>query len=605
MPHLIAQGAQGRDRWRRRMPIQTPIVLGRESGTWSVKWDGLVSRKHVHVIWDGGRMEVTTLPDARNPVFYRGTEESHFFLELGEHFVIGNTTFSLADDKVDLSVELPHPVSQKTFSAGFLKQLKFRKADQTRLDVLASLPELMSGSISDDELFVRLVNVVLSGVSDAVACAIVSWGEASDDSQPVRSAIDDTAPRPMHVIHWDLRDLRRDLFTPSERLIQEALSTGESILHVWEETAGREQFTQMDNTDWAFCVPATAAGSEWGVYVAGKFAGGNTGSSDAEASLDDDVKFTGLATTTIANLRTLRHLEHNHASLSQFFSPLVLDALAEQDPAVVLAPRETEVSVLFCDLRGFSRSTERSADDLLGQLDRVSRALGVMTRQILEQGGVIGDFHGDAAMGFWGWPFPQSDSAWRACQAALAIRSQFLEASSVAEHPLAGFQVGIGIATGRAVAGKLGSIDQVKVTVFGPVVNLAARLEGMTTSLRAPILLDEATARQIRVAIEQQTDREMRVRRVARVRPYGLESALEVSELLPSQTDYPHLTDDHIASYEQALDALCSNDWESAFQYLHEVPAEDRVKDFLTVYIAQHNRTPPENWDGAIALTSK
>ena len=90
---------------------------------------------------------------------------------------------------------------------------------------------------------------------------------------------------------------------------------------------------------------------------------------------------------------------------------------------MVLAPRETEVAVLFCDLRGFSRHSERSADDLLGLLNRVSQALGVTTHEIREQGGVLGDFHGDAAMGFWGWPLPQPDAAVRACLAALAIRA--------------------------------------------------------------------------------------------------------------------------------------------------------------------------------------
>ena len=75
--------------------------------------------------------------------------------------------------------------------------------------------------------------------------------------------------------------------------------------------------------------------------------------------------------------------------------------------------------MLFCDLRGFSRRSERDADDLLGLLNRVSRALGVMTHYILEEGGVVGDFHGDAAMGFWGWPIEQPNSIERACRAAL------------------------------------------------------------------------------------------------------------------------------------------------------------------------------------------
>ena len=231
---------------------------------------------------------------------------------------------------------------------------------------------------------------------------------------------------------------------------------------------------------------------------------------------------------------------------------MVLEALAERDPDEVLAPRETQVSVLFCDLRGFARRAEQAADDLHGLLRRVSDALGVTTRHILQTGGVVGDFHGDAAMGFWGWPFEQPDAVARACRAALSIRAEFAAGVPASrDHPLADFRLGIGLATGRAVAGKIGTVDQVKVTVFGPVVNLASRLEGMTKLLRAPILLDAATAAAARGLLPPD---QARVRRVAVVRPYGCDTPLEVSELLPPQAELPELTDHDIAMYEAALD---------------------------------------------------
>ena len=299
------------------------------------------------------------------------------------------------------------------------------------------------------------------------------------------------------------------------------------MLHVWRgaESAAPESFTASDTFDWAFCTPVLGKACRgWGLYVAGRFNVERTGltpSSDP-TDLREDVKFTELVAAMLSSLRQMRLLEHRHATLSQFFSPVVLDTLAVEDPEVVLAPRETEVSVLFCDLRGFSRESERQAGDLLGLLQRVSKALGVMTHHIREQGGVVGDFQGDAAMGFWGWPLPQNDAVLRTCRAALAVRAEF--------EATAGFHAGIGVATGRAVAGKIGTVDQVKVTVFGPVVNLASRLEGMTKILQAPILLDEATARIVR----QQVPRDVaRVRRLAIVRPYGLDTPLEVSELLP------------------------------------------------------------------------
>jgi adenylate cyclase len=205
-------------------------------------------------------------------------------------------------------------------------------------------------------------------------------------------------------------------------------------------------------------------------------------------------------------------------------------------------------------------------------------------------------------MGFWGWPLKQADAVERACKAALAVRREFVEAAADKNHPLANFRVGIGIAAGRAVAGRIGTSDQVKVTVFGPVVNLASRLEGMTKVLQAPILIDETAAAYVREMISPATARS---RRVARVRPYGSDEAVEVSELLPSVAELPELTDENLRNYERALDQFISGQWSEALELLHYVPARDRVKDFLTVFIAQHNRTPPKDWGGVVELTSK
>jgi adenylate cyclase len=115
-------------------------------------------------------------------------------------------------------------------------------------------------------------------------------------------------------------------------------------------------------------------------------------------------------------------------------------------------------------------------------------------------------------------------------------------------------------------------------------------------------LLDEATARLARQQVSPQV---ARLRRVAKVKPYGLESALTVTELLPPLVEYPGLNDEHIACYESALDAFLAGRWSEAYDLLHRIPPEDRVKDFLTVFIAQHNRVAPPGWDGVIALSAK
>jgi adenylate cyclase len=589
MPELIAQGQQAHHRWRRRLPLGHTLALGRDTPPWSAAWDEHISRRHCELTYREGKLFVVRLPAARNPVFFRGKACDTFSLRAGENFVIGGTMFSLVEDQAHAAADARVPATEQTFSAEYLRRLEFRQSDR-RIDALSRLPDIIAGAASDAELSARVVNVLLTGVALAESAALVVM-------RP------EDAAGPVAVLSWDRRTIDAGDFAPSERLIRQAVAGKESVVHVWsaEDNAA---FTSAANVDWACATPLDGAACRgWALYVAGRSQAADASQSvTTPDDLRDDLKFMELAAATLSNVRELRLLERQSAGLSQFFSPIVLEMLAGREPSEVLRPREVEATVLFCDLRGFSRKAEQQADDLVGLLERVSQALGVMTRRILEQGGVIGDFHGDAAMGFWGWPLPQPDAAERACLAALAIRREFLAGAAQAGNPLADFRVGIGIASGRAVAGQIGTTDQVKVTVFGPVANLASRLEGLTKSIRTPILIDPVTARAVRGRLSRQ---DARVRRVAVVRPPGLAQPLEISELLPPAAELPSFTDVHLASYEAALDMLLARDWEKAFSLLHHVPADDRVKDFLTVFIAQHNRTPPEDWDGIIDIGLK
>jgi adenylate cyclase len=517
-------------------------------------------------------------------------------------------------------------MTEHSYAPSQLRQARYRDADR-RIEVLSRVPEIIASSSSDEEMCVRVVNVLMQGIPQASFIAIVADQRVSElrdahtgfasASLPSVGAL--VSPSPslsesnefgIRLLHWDTRNLAGHQFSPSAQLIHQATSSGESVLHVWSRAidGSTSSYTQSENVDWAFCTPINSESCPgWAIYVAGDFTNllsknVRDATSAIAMDLQDDLKFAELAGTTLGSLRQTRLLQRRQDSLRPFFAPVVQRALATRDPDDVLAPREANVSVLFCDLRGFSRQSEESGDRLLELLRRVSDALGVMTHHILDRNGVVGDFHGDAAMGFWGWPLEQKSSVLQAAQAALAIREEFEAASLIDKHPLTGFRAGLGIATGKAVAGRIGTVDQVKVTVFGPVVNLASRLESMTKQLRAPILIDEATA--VRVRHEVATN-VARTRRVARVLPFGMTTPLMVSELLPPEGPHELLTDEHLRAYEKALDCLQEGNWAEAFRLLHVVPAEDRVKDFLTVFIAQHGRTPPSDWQGFIRLPEK
>ena len=120
----------------------------------------------------------------------------------------------------------------------------------------------------------------------------------------------------------------------------------------------------------------------------------------------------------------------------------------------------------------------------------------------------------------------------------------------------------------------------------------------MTKLLHAPILLDEATAEHIRSNLSTDV---MRVRRAAKVRPYGTESALIVSELLPAVAEAPQLTDEQIHHYEEALEQFIAGRWSDALELLHLVPAKDRVIVEGVNFIKRHTRpNPQKNVKGGI-----
>ncbi|MBA4187185.1 MAG: adenylate/guanylate cyclase domain-containing protein [Planctomycetaceae bacterium] len=606
---LIAQGPNSADVWRRPLPSGGTVVLGRESESWNAPWEPFLARRHAELTLHGERLKCRRISTATNPIFRSGKQSESFELEPGESFVIGHTVFTLAnpstrtysvngggDDRV--------LVETRTVMHRELDRVAFRDAPH-RLDVLSKLPDVISSAVDDPDLFARLADMLLAGVRRGDAVALVATRSGSSNT------VESTASGAVRVLHWERRLAGEGSFEPSRRLISEAVEKRkQTVLHVWtrrdEPGNANEPFTLRGGFDWAFCTPVNGDGCPgWGIYVAGRFGGADARTLLApwdSNELRDDVKFTELVSDILGALRQVQVFRERQGVFRRFFSPGVMNLLSGQDGARALEPREADVTILFCDLRGFSKQVEEAGSDLLPILHRVSTALGVMTQNILQHRGAIADFLGDAALGFWGWPIDHPGKAEDACRAALGIRAAFEEIAKDPAHPLSGFQVGIGIASGRAVAGGIGPAEQVKITVFGPVVNLASRLQDMTKLLRVPILIDEPTA----ISLREHTSPDVaRVRRLAQVMPYGLGTPLMVTELIPPAGPDQVLSNADVAAYERALDAFLAEDWNDAYKLLHQVPPDDRGKDLLTEFILKYNRTPPTSWKGVIPLGSK
>ncbi len=612
MAELIAQRQDSSQILRLILPEGQVVRLGRgptpESGIlgWLIPWDRLISRNHADVVFQNGRLHVRRLPEARNPIYKTEVEQApQFELLAGEDFRIGSTYFRFDAPEVLINSWPDEPpeemdrtsIDQKIYTVDELRATEFGNATD-RMEVFAKLPKVLSKSRNDAEFASQLVALLLPTIPLGQAAAVLRC--------QTRSGPDDLE---FDLVRSVLRDGKKE-FRPSRRLVYPALEEGTSRIHMWNKFSGsksaaplsedeEEEATNSLNLEWAICVPVPdKRRREWCLYVTGRLAQDGYVLQDLE-ELKPDVRFIELMAQFVGATRQVRMLQQQQGLLGHFFSPNVVDWLNESHDPQVLAPRQCEITVLVCDLRGFSRRAEQARHKLQQLLSHVSEALGVMTRSIFQHDGVVGDYQGDSALGFWGWPIDTTAGPLPACRAALMIQEEFRKARKEGTGPLADLRIGIGIAHGLALVGKIGSEQHAKVGAFGPVVERGSRLESLTKILRASIILDEAAALFARDHLSPQDGR---LRYLGRVQIPGVETPLSISELLPAADQDGTLTDEHIWEYEAAVKALTAGDWSSAIKLLDRLPPEDRAKDFLMMFIALNDHEPPPNWNGIITL---
>ncbi|MDP3537626.1 MAG: adenylate/guanylate cyclase domain-containing protein [Azonexus sp.] len=195
---------------------------------------------------------------------------------------------------------------------------------------------------------------------------------------------------------------------------------------------------------------------------------------------------------TASYIRERRQRDHAVQMFSRFLDPNVVRSLTDQEGDLAKAETGTgrEITILFSDIRGFTTLSEsRTPEEIVTLLNRY---FDLQVAAIFEQGGTLDKFIGDAIMAFWNAPVSVPDHAIRAVRAALGMSTALegfkKELGELGEH----FDIGIGIHTGSAVVGFLGSSQRLDYTAIGDSVNVASRIEGQTKGV-ARILVSEAT----------------------------------------------------------------------------------------------------------------
>ena len=188
-------------------------------------------------------------------------------------------------------------------------------------------------------------------------------------------------------------------------------------------------------------------------------------------------------------------------AFSQYLSPALVERLARDPSQLKLGGERRTLSILFCDVRGFTTIAETMKDDPEQLTNLINRLLTPLSDIVLKHGGTIDKYIGDCVMAFWNAPLDDENHARNAVAAALdmldvmATLNARLQAESAASgtayHAL---RIGIGINTGECVVGNMGSSQRFDYSVLGDAVNLASRLEGASKAYGVPLLIGERTA---------------------------------------------------------------------------------------------------------------
>lgn len=283
----------------------------------------------------------------------------------------------------------------------------------------------------------------------------------------------------------------------------------------------------------------------------------------------------------------------------QYVPPAVVDRIRRDPERLSMAAESRELSVLFCDVHDFTAICEiLEPQELAKLLDALFTPLSEI---LYRHGAVIDKYMGDAVMAFWGAPLPEPAHAAHAVSAAFEIQDAVARlAPEFARRGWPEIKVGIGINSGVASVGNMGSAYRVAYTAIGDAVNVAARLQDLTRVYRTPIIVGAST----RKAFPAATYRELGL-----VQVKGKSRLERIYEPCDPALDPDSTLVSSMHRHNEALRCYYAREWDTAerlFSMVREQRPEDPVYDYFLGRITEFRAAPPPgDWQGEVRYSVK
>jgi adenylate cyclase len=291
--------------------------------------------------------------------------------------------------------------------------------------------------------------------------------------------------------------------------------------------------------------------------------------------------------------------------LAQLFGtyvpPELVDEMVKHPDRYSMTATTRELTVMFCDMRGFTQLSETMEPTQLQAL--LNTVFSRLTTVIRNHRGTIDKYMGDCVMAFWGAPVHTPNHATLAVQAAQGMVAAIEQVNREhAREGLPAIGVGIGINTGAMCVGDMGSTLRRSYTVVGDAVNLGARLEGLSRLYGSDIIVSETTQIQATQFRWQELDR---------VRVKGKASAVTIFTPLATHDTAPPNPEqaEELRQWQLALQAWREQDWDPCEHHLHNLRRQNEKKVLYRLYaerVALARQHPPHPmWDGTTHFETK